>query len=261
MVDLCLLDNWWVLTTLIFILGSNLLKLHTIDPSFVYRFIAFNILYLLLLYDLGLEYEFLWAFFSLIGLLPFSLRLFRVWLSFKLSLNDLEHLLLVIALSQREVFLLDIFFRTLVDQELLILEPNLLRGLVGVLVLTVEVLLGLGVLSDVDFVPHFFLLTSLDIDEETNKVLWILLHLLSHEHTVVVECFVHEKSPDIVLVIVCQAELYLSFPVRFIHLHILLLLLWILDFYRLEISLFGLNHLFLYFFVCLALAKKFIFLL
>ena len=69
----------------------------------------------LLLNDFGFEYEFLWGFFSLVCLLSLSLGLLWVRLPLVLLLDDLEHLLLVIALSQCEVFLLDVFFRTLVD--------------------------------------------------------------------------------------------------------------------------------------------------
>ena len=118
------------------------------------------------------------------------------------------------------------------------------------------------VFSDIDFVPQFLLLASLDIDKEANKVLWVLLYLLSHEHAVVVECFVHHESPDVILVIVCQAELYLSFPVRFVHLHVLFLLLCIFNFYRLEVSDLSLDHFFLCFlFFLIFLAEKLIFLL
>ena len=76
----------------------------------------------------------------------------------------------------------------------------------------------------------------------------------------VVESFVHHESPDVVFVIVCQAEFYLSFPVLF-QLHVLLLLFCILDFSWFEIPLFGLFFLFLRFLIFLALAEEFIFLL
>lgn len=150
MVDLSLLDNRWVIT-LILVLSSNLLKFHASDPLLVYRFIADHKLDLFLLDYLCLEYEFLWFLF--VCLLSFGLGLLRVRLPFVLLLDYLKHFLLVVALGKGEVLLLYVLFRTLVDQEFLVLKTNLFGRFVSVLVLTVEVLLGIIVLSDVNFVP------------------------------------------------------------------------------------------------------------
>ena len=58
-----------------------------------------------------------------------------------------------------------------------------------------------------------------------------------------IESFVHYESSNIVLVVIGEAELDLGFPVR-LHLHVLLLLVFILDFFWLEVPLFRLYNLY-----------------